>query len=211
MIDFKNKSSGFDIGFFELLGMIDGKIIEPTKSNFDGMYQRNGSRSYWLRHDVDDSIELAWEMAKAESDRGIQALYFFLNTAPYFRWSAFLDMARDFVSIGHTIGLHNNCVTSAYKNGDAGQADQMLSRDLGYLRKSGEVFITASHGDVWNRHHDVMNYEMFSECKRRGVFPHKPMAHYGLAYEAYFTPKDFYLSDSGGVWSTTRDIKRIAF
>lgn len=206
MTDFYNERSKFDIGYFELLGKIDAVLVAPTERNFDEMYRRLGCRAYWIRHDVDEHIEKSWEMAKAESERGIKAAYFFLNTAPYFRWGVFLKIAKDFIKAGHTIGLHNNCVASAYKHGNPSDAEKIMTRDLGYLRQAGEVFITASHGDAWNRHHNVMNYEMFTECKRTGVFPHKPMAHYGLKYEAYFTPRDFYLSDSGGVWSSVRDI-----
>ena len=211
MTDFINKSSGVDLGYFEILDLIEAPLLEPTEKVFDALdYGKKLGmpfpRSYWIRHDVDNHINLAWDMAKAESERGIRAAYFFLNTAPYFRWGAFLDMAKDFVDIGHTIGLHNNAVTLAYKNGDPKLADRIMRRDLSYLRRAGDVFITASHGDIWNRHYNVMNYEMFTECRRNGSFPHKPLAEYGLKYETYFTPRSFYLSDSGGVWSRERDI-----
>jgi hypothetical protein len=158
-------------------------------------------RSFWIRHDVDDDIGIAWEMALEERARGRKSVYFFLNTASYFRWAVFLQMARDFAAIGHTIGFHNNSVTAAYKMNDPKLAEKILLRDLGYLRQAGDVFITASHGDAWNRHHNVLNYEMFTECRRKGVFPHKPLGHYGLKFEAYYTPYTFYLGDSGGKWS----------
>jgi hypothetical protein len=246
MIDFINKRSELDIGYFELLETIDAGCMNPTEASFDNLKSLSGGatihpscawekpdasdcnwpgngtmegevkgvidshvpgRLFWIRHDVDNHINLSWDMALEEYNRGIKAVYFFLNTAPYFRWAAFLDMARDFVKIGHVIGLHNNTVAMAYKFGSADLAEETMKRDLGYLRVAGDIFITASHGDIWNRHHNVLNYEMFTECKRRGVFPHKPMAHYGLKYEAYHTPYTFYLADSGGKWAGFDDEK----
>lgn len=206
MRDFINKRSGLELGYFELLSKIDGRLEEPTRAGFEGLHYVVNERRYWIRHDVDDRIDKAWDMARAEHDHGIKSAYFFLNTAPYFRWGTFLNISRDFVKLGHTIGLHNNSVTAAYKDGDLKLSEKILKRDLKYLRKAGDVWITASHGSAWNRHYNVMNYEMFSECRRNGSFPHHPLSHYGLKYEAYFTPRGFYLSDSGGVWSSVRDI-----
>lgn len=204
MIDFSSKRNGTGITYFDLLGMIDGGVIMPSVEAFELLKEQPPGRSYWIRHDVDDHIDRSWEMAKAEADRGIKSVYFFLNTADYFRWGAFIGMAKDFVSAGHTIGLHNNSVTAAFKAGDPKLAEKILIRDLEYLRQAGEVWITASHGDEWNRKHSVINYEMFSECRRAGrgsPMDRKPLAHYGLKWEAYFTPHDFYLSDSGGKWT----------
>lgn len=231
MVDFVNERSKIDISYFAMLEKINATIMRPTLDFFDRLksaclhpatdwklpdqadchwpgdkeipaQSNNGHKRYvWIRHDVDDHIDLAWKMALAENERGISSVYFFLNTASYFRWAAFLDIAKDFVKAGHTIGLHNNSVTSAYKDGDIALAEKILQRDLSYLRSAGEVWITASHGDVWNRHYNILNYEMFTECRRKGTFPHKPMAHYGLKYEAYSTPHTYYLGDSGGRWS----------
>ena len=232
MIEFIKERSDAELGYFELLAMIDADLVIPTEDGFASMGHgkalhpkghwekpdpsdchwpgdkpvdpgkaTGNGRRLWIRHDVDDQIDRAWAMANEEVLRGYRSVYFFLNTAPYFRWGAFLDMARDFALIGHTIGLHNNTVTAAYKMNDPKLAEKILARDLAYLRQAGDVFITASHGDVWNRHHNVLNYEMFTECRRKGVFPHKPLAHYGLKYEAYYTPHTAYLGDSGGRWS----------
>jgi hypothetical protein len=207
MIDFFNARSKIETGYFELLDTIDARLEEPTLAGFEGLHYQVAGRRYWIRHDVDDRIDIAWEMAEAEAERGIRAAYFFLHTAPYFRWGAFLDIARDFVKAGHTIGMHNNAISAAMRNGDDALAEKMLKRDLAYLRKAGDIWITASHGDLWNRLNKTPNYEMFTECRRNGCcFKHKPLAHYGLKYEVYFTPYDFYLSDSGSVWSTCRDI-----
>jgi hypothetical protein len=186
--------------------MIDADPIEELSAEtFDLLKVDPGERLYWIRHDVDDRIDMAWTMAQAEHERGIKSIYFFLHTAPYFRWQAFLDMARDFVKAGHTIGLHNNAVTSAFRGGDFRLAENILKRDLGYLRQAGDVWITSSHGDAWNNHHNILNYEMFEECRRNGrgsVMTRLPLAHFGLGHEAYFTPSDYYLSDSGSKWSS---------
>jgi hypothetical protein len=206
MTDFASKRNGTGISYFGLLGMVDGSLIEPSPENLERKPTPDGRR-YWIRHDVDDRIDAAWDMARAESDRGIKAVYFFLNTAAYFRWDAFLPMAKDFVRAGHAIGLHNNSVTAAFMAGEPKLAEEILLRDLAYLRQAGDVWITASHGDAWNRHHNVLNYEMFTECRRPGrgsPLERKPLARYGLKHEAYFTPYDVYLSDSGGKWAGSK-------
>lgn len=201
MTEFINKDSGLPLGYFELLKMIDGDLIFPTEEGLEHLYKPWPRRRYWIRHDVDEHIERAWEMAKAEHERGIRTAYFFLHTAQYWKWQAFISMAADFAGLGHTIGIHNNAVTVAMREGDQYQAEDVLKHALGRLRKAGEVWITASHGDAWNRQNGMLNYEMFTECRRKKCpFRHHPLAHYGLRYEAYFTPKDFYLSDSGSKW-----------
>ncbi len=206
MIDFTNKRSGLKYGYFELLDAIDAELVIPTETGFDSLFEPSNKRRYWIRHDVDNHLHLAWAMAEAERGRGIKSVYFMLNTSPYFRLNLFISIVKDFVKVGHTIGMHNNSVTAAYKGGNPNLADEILQRDLDYLRNAGPIFITASHGDICNRQLNVMNYEMFTECRRNGSFPHRPLSDYGLKYEAYFLPRDLYLSDSGGVWSSKRDI-----
>lgn len=204
MVDFANRDSGCDLGYFEIIDQIDADLIFPTHEGLGLLASPWPRRRFWIRHDVDDRIDMAWEMATAEAERGIRAAYFFLHTAPYFRWAAFLDMARDFVQLGHTIGLHNNAIAAAMRNGGPELAEPMLKRDLAYLRKAGEVFITSSHGDLWNRLNKTTNYEMFAECRHNGFFiERRPLADYGLRYEAYHTPHNVYLSEAGRKWNTS--------
>lgn len=205
LIEFFNERSKKPFGYFELLSMIDAQLVTPDEHGISGLYKPQSERRFWIRHDVDNHIWRAWEMAEEEARRGIKSVYFFLNSSPYFRWGNFLQIARDFVSAGHTIGLHNNSVALAYKDNNPYVARRILKRDLDYLRQAGPVWITASHGDIWCRRHNVLNYDMFSDCNRPGMktpFPdRRPLAYFGLKYEAYFTPFDCYLSDSGGKWT----------
>jgi len=170
--EFVNQRSGLELGYFELLDLIDADLMEPTAEEFGKLKEiakgksihppghwekpdpsdchwpgdrpvepkavgNSSRRSFWIRHDVDDDIGTAWEMALEERARGRKSVYFFLNTASYFRWAVFLQMARDFAAIGHTIGFHNNSVTAAYKMNDPKLAEKILLRDLGYLRQAG--------------------------------------------------------------------------
>ena len=61
-----------------------------------------------LRHDVDISIELALEMARAEAEMGISATYFVMLRSPIYNLlSRHASIAlKEIISLGHEIGLH---------------------------------------------------------------------------------------------------------
>jgi len=181
-----------------------------------------------IRHDMDRDLENAVRFAEWEAEHGLRATYYVLHGDWY--WgeqttkgpSLMTVKALDRIaSLGHEIGLHNNAVAMALETGLDPFA--ILERDLGALRRHGfEVTGSVGHGDRICHAAGFYNNEMFSECAailskepnrvltyrdERGVerslrLEQRPMADFGLAYEANFIGHTKYLSDTGGRWST---------
>ena len=61
-----------------------------------------------LRHDVDDRLESALELARREHARGLRATYFVLHTAPYWEREDLVDRLRELQALGHEVGWHND-------------------------------------------------------------------------------------------------------
>jgi hypothetical protein len=62
----------------------------------------------FLRHDVDLSLAAALELARVESDEGVQATYFLMTTSAFYNLDspAGETALRDLRALGHAIGLH---------------------------------------------------------------------------------------------------------
>lgn len=68
----------------------------------------NYSNVILLRHDVDYSIEKAFEMAKLENEMGIKSTYFILLNSDLYnpRSSKNINFLKQILQFGHEIGLH---------------------------------------------------------------------------------------------------------
>jgi len=172
-------------------------------------YKKPSSRSICLlRHDVDLSIEEALKIAKIEYSLNIQSTYFVLHDAKYYRDKDFIKNCQKLQDMGHEVGFHNNLLTVAIKTGC--DIKDAFEKELNYLKDNNiNIFGIAAHGDYKCRSLDYTNYEIFKGCsppykKKREVFRgielHTlDLKDYGL-YEAYFLPRDFYITDSRGTW-----------
>ena len=180
-----------------------------------------------VRHDVDHDLENAVKFAEWEAERGIRATYYVLHGDWYWGGpeasepSAMTLKALDRIaSLGHEIGLHNNAITLALKTGR--DPFEILDRDLTALRRHGfTVTGSVAHGDRLCHQVGYINNEIFSECIRPAThqpdrilvapppdgtgrplqLAQRPMADFGLDYEANFIGHTRYLSDTGGRWS----------
>ena len=165
-----------------------------------------------LRHDVDSDINRALRMGQIEYSLGIQSTYFVLHDAKYYGNKDFIKKCLKLQDMGHEIGFHNNLLTLAIKTGC--KVKNVLEKELSYLKKNNiNIFGTAAHGDPKCRgakgKYTYTNYEIFEECspqyrKRqetfRGIKLHNlKLSDYEL-YEAYFLPRDFYITDCRGTW-----------
>ena len=88
-----------------------------------------------LRHDVDDRLGSAVEMARREHDRGLRATYFVLHTAAYWHRDDLVETLLQLQSWGHEIGWHNDLVTLECVHG--GDARAFLAEELARLRDAG--------------------------------------------------------------------------
>jgi hypothetical protein len=176
-----------------------------------------------LRHDMDGNeavLEQSLEMAKWEADRNLRSTYFVLHSEPYYREGEeiapkVIDTLRRIESFGHDVGLHIDVFQSALRDGR--RPEDVLAYELTTLRAHGfEVAGCAAHGSMWARACGLVGYEVFSEWDQGGLrtftgevdgMPCQvrlnplPLAHFGLAYEAYRLPRTAYISDNGGQWN----------
>ena len=97
------------------------KIKRVKDHYFDSL---NGKKVILLRHDVDFSLEYAYELANIEYDLGVKSSYYiYLHSELYNPLSPkSMGMIKSIVDMGHEIGLHYD---SRY---DVGEEDIFLSR-----------------------------------------------------------------------------------
>jgi hypothetical protein len=174
-----------------------------------------------LRHDVEERLESALEMAALEAERGLRATYFILHTAPYYaavgwrraeRRESLLPGLRRLQDMGHEIGLHNDLVTLQCVLGI--EPRRYLAEELAWLRGNGiDVRGASSHGSYWThrfRYHNNYFFEDFEDEVHEG-FENNEVVHagarpcnlskgrladFGLEYEAYHLGEDRYFSDA---------------
>ena len=154
-----------------------------------------------LRHDVDDRLESALELARREHVQGLRATYFVLHTAPYYGRADLVDRLRELQALGHEVGWHNDLVTLALVHGvDPGP---YLSRELERLRGGGiDVVGVAAHGSPWCHRLGFHNDYAFADLPQPiPGFPTRfepigTLADFGFDYDAYSLGEDAYFSDS---------------
>ncbi|HLN21163.1 MAG TPA: T9SS type A sorting domain-containing protein [Bacteroidales bacterium] len=185
-----------------------------------------------LRHDVDNSLEHAFNFSETEYNLGFRSTYFILHTAPYYLQNAG-NMAYHTESIlpilmkmqderHFEIGWHNDLVTlQVVYNIDP---VSFLHSELAWLRNNGlRLTGTASHGSPYCYTYNYLNYYFFEECAQRVVQPFVnnltitqtekiitlakgKLTDFGLNYEAYFLDNNKAFSDASYVngvrWNT---------
>ena len=161
-----------------------------------------------MRHDVDDDLDRSVAMAEIESDHGVIATYFILNTAPY--WSEKMWPSLQYIrALGHEIAWHNNVITEWLKGGKTEYIDYYILKVLGQFNEHGfKIKGSASHGDSWCYIYNYVNNQVFKQFIKSGLnnkpntleYEQVDMHDYGLEYEAYAISRDVYLSESGRKW-----------
>lgn len=171
-----------------------------------------------LRHDCDNVIEPAVQMAAWEHHQGFRSTYYILHTSPYWRDKRLLRQSLEIIAgYGHEIGIHNDAITVALETGRP-PAD-ILNEVTNELREYGHIIrSTVAHGNARCHVDGYVNDEMFTECYRDGYGPisrlgFEPvsLAAFGLDFDANWLPRGDYLSDSGGQWSQPFDEVAKAF
>jgi hypothetical protein len=211
----------------QMAGLLDrADAVLPLRECIDPGWTRPG-HLIGLRHDTDHEIEGSVRLAEWEAEHGYRSTWFVLHgdwywggptaTAP----SPFVLRALDRIAgLGHEIGLHNNALTLALLTGK--DPHEILERDLEALRRHGfDVVGSVRHGDPVCRQLDYLNSELFLECPRADGKPTdrllsytdpttgihrevrlsaRPMADFGLRYEANTIGQTLYQTDTGGRW-----------
>jgi len=179
-----------------------------------------------VRHDMDRDLENAVRFAEWEAEHGIRSTYYVLHRDWYWggprasKPSALVVQAlRRIAALGHEIGLHNNAVALALETGL--DPFDILENDLAALRRHGFTITgSVAHGEPICHQVGFINNEIFAECIRPEThrpdrtltwtdpagasrslqLRQRPMADFGLEYEANFIGHTRYLSDTGGRW-----------
>lgn len=162
-----------------------------------------------MRHDIDDNLERAVKMAEVESEHGVRATYFMLNTASYWNTKWSWEKFRYIESMGHEIAWHNNVITEWIKAERQQSIDTLIIKVLcEFLEEGFTIKGSASHGDGLCYVHNYVNNQVFTAFPKVGLngkpntldYQQVKMEDYGLEYEAYAIPRDVYLSESGKKW-----------
>lgn len=159
-----------------------------------------------LRHDVDERLESALELARLERRYGLRSTYFLLHTARYYRRDA-LPAYRELEALGHEVGWHNDLVTLQCVHGV--ESKGYLAAELAWLRTAGlEVVGTAAHGSYWCHALGYSNVYFFADfpeavpgfpnVERVGehVIAKGTLSEFGLVYEANHLGQEHYFSDA---------------
>jgi len=160
-----------------------------------------------LRHDIDDRLESALELASLEHSRGIRSTYFVLHAAAYYKSPKLLPTLRELQRLGHEVGFHYDLVTSQIVR--RVDSREELRAELERLRAGGiDVVGAAAHGSYWGHKLGYKNEYFFRELSiPRPEFPNServgdvPLAkgtlsEFGLAYDASQLGETNYWTDS---------------
>jgi len=173
----------------------------------------HGAGVIGMRHDCDNVIAPAVQMAEWEAERGYRSTYFILHTASYWQQKETLRASLEAIAdCGHEIGFHLNAITEAIRTGedplDIAQEAVDELRGYGYPVRG-----VVAHGDQACYEHHFINDEIFTESRRPGYGPAdrivggvklQPVSRAELVfdYDPNWLPRGDYLSDSGGRWSS---------
>jgi hypothetical protein len=144
-----------------------------------------------LRHDVDRRVENARRLARIESERGVDATY-------YFRTSTFVpEVVEEIESAGHEVGYHYEDLAAT--GGDYEAARSRFERNLAEFREVSDVRTVCAHGSPLSSQH---NPDLWRDRTDE-------LSDLGLLGEAYLSidvgegSPVRYLSDTGRSWRTT--------
>lgn len=185
---------------------------------------------FCLRHDVDHSLEQALIMGFIEAEMGLVSSFYLLPPGDYDTTTNYygqlvngriehsdrlVEGCQILSHLGHEIGLHTDFVQLSVLAGR--DMRDMLGGEIEFFRSLGiSVRGTASHGSTFARRHGFTNYEIFSDREGKAETKNTrtvrigekaielgtiAMSEVGLAYEAYHTPYDVYVSDVGSGFS----------
>lgn len=174
-----------------------------------------------LRHDIDDNMPVARNMAYLECQLGVNSTYFLLTSHPYYKNGKLF--ANFFHQLRHEVGIHYDILTIVTQLNY--NVHKHLIAVLAQLAKMGiKVWGVSAHGSAMASKNNFKGWEYFYDYteedkpivlmnqetgdKKTLVMGIHPLAEYGLLYDAIKLDKVNYISDSHGVLRINRDLKK---
>ena len=152
---------------------------------FHDFIKESKSRTIILRHDVDARPENSLAFAKIQAELGVKGTYYF-RAVPK-SWNE--EIIKEIHTLGHEIGYHYECLTTAKGKMDLALKD--FEKNLNSLRSLAPVHTICMHGSPMSKYDskDLWNYQDYEE--------------YDIIAEPYFDinfNEVFYLTDTGRRW-----------
>lgn len=169
------------------------KLILLAKSKYTFTdYTNNNSNEpfvYW-RHDVDMSMESAFELAKIEHNLGVRAHYFVLPHSEFYNLleKSTSNLVLDILNLGHSIQLHFDAAYHEVASTES--LEQKLKLESDFFNQVFGIEITAFS------FHNPSQFDL--SCEQ------KSYADLANTYSAYFKKEVSYISDSNGYWRHKR-------
>lgn len=199
------------------------EAVVPMETIFDGECRPNVIA---VRHDCDNVIHPAVDLAKWEAERGYRSTYYILHSSPYWQDKALLQSSLETIAEhGHCIGIHCDAITVALQTGR--DPIEVIREAVDELRSYGhEIRSTVAHGhhlchvaryvndEIWETCHrpDYGDRERVLKYNGRAVqLRHVSLNTLDLDFDANWIRRGDYLSDSGGHWSQPFDDVASAF
>lgn len=143
-----------------------------------------------MRHDIDENIRFALDVAKVEYDYGIRASYYFRTRKKVY----VPEIIDKIASYNHEICYHYETIDKA--KGDMELAIKLFSEELSMFRKEYDVKTVCMHGNPLSKYD---NKEIWETCK---------LSDFDLLGEPYLSldyNKVAYFSDSGRTWDADKN------
>lgn len=169
------------------------KILKTARLNYRFVFygsQKVLSKSIYLRHDVDFSMNSALSLAKIEKKLKIRATYFILPHSDFYNLlePEITGIVRNIIRLGHNIGLHFD--SHYYKIRSEAELVKRLKFEKEFFEKLFDTQI-----QVFSFH----NPDKFAlGCTR---YRYAGMVN---TYAEFFKKKVSYISDSNGYWRHNR-------
>ena len=154
---------------------------------FRDFFEQNDKNSNFIimRHDIDENIRFALDIAKVEYELGIRASYYFRT-----RKKTYIPEIIDKIaSYNHEIGYHYETLDKA--KGNVELAIELFSKELAMFRQQYDVKTVCMHGNPLSKYD---NKKIWGTCK---------LSDFDLLGEPYLSlnyNKFAYFSDSGRTW-----------
>jgi len=162
-------------------------VVLTFEEYFKHLKQSNIENVIILRHDIDENVRYAVDMANVENKYNLKATYYVRM-----RKKTYIPEKIDTIaSYGHEIGYHYETLDKS--NGNFEEAIKMFSEELFIFRKKYKVQTACMHGNPLSKYD---NRDIWKKCK---------LWDFNLLGEPYLSldyDKVTYFSDSGRTWNS---------